>query len=296
MGDHAGRDQAGRGDHPGDHPARARRSARPLRARASPARRRRARPTPTSSRTCPATTRASRSARREAPGWHDYADADARRRASRPTGRPRPTTAAALLHLRHHRQARSWCGTPTSPTRSGTCRPCTGSACGPATCTSTSPRPAGPSTPGATSSRPGTPGDVLIFNYEPLRRRGPARRARQLRRHHAVRAADGVAHADPGGPRAASDRPLREVIGAGEPLNPEVIEQVQRAWGITLRDGFGQTETTAQIGNPPGQPVKPGSMGRPLPGYEVVLLDRRRHGRRRRRDLPAASTRAARSG
>ena len=66
---------------------------------------------------------------------------------------------------------------------------------------------------------------------------------------------------------------LREVIGAGEPLNPEIIDRVQDAWGLTLRDGFGQTETTAQIGNPPGQPIKPGSMGRPLPGYEVVLLD-----------------------
>ena len=66
---------------------------------------------------------------------------------------------------------------------------------------------------------------------------------------------------------------LREVLGAGEPLNPEIIDQVQQAWGLTLRDGFGQTETTAQIGNTPGQPVKPGSMGRPLPGYEVVLLD-----------------------
>ena len=66
---------------------------------------------------------------------------------------------------------------------------------------------------------------------------------------------------------------LREVIGAGEPLNPEIIDRVQDAWGLTLRDGFGQTETTAQIGNPPGLPVKAGSMGRPLPGYEVVLLD-----------------------
>lgn len=66
---------------------------------------------------------------------------------------------------------------------------------------------------------------------------------------------------------------LRELIGAGEPLNPEVIDQVKQAWGITIRDGFGQTETTAQIGNPPGQPVKPGSMGRPLPGYTVALLD-----------------------
>jgi acetyl-CoA synthetase len=67
--------------------------------------------------------------------------------------------------------------------------------------------------------------------------------------------------------------PLRELVGAGEPLNPEVIEQVERAWGIRIRDGFGQTETTAQIGNPPGQLVKPGSMGRPLPGYAIALLD-----------------------
>jgi acetyl-CoA synthetase len=65
---------------------------------------------------------------------------------------------------------------------------------------------------------------------------------------------------------------LREVVGAGEPLNPEVIERVQRAWGLTIRDGFGQTETTAQIGNPPGERLKPGSMGRPLPGYRVTLL------------------------
>ncbi len=67
--------------------------------------------------------------------------------------------------------------------------------------------------------------------------------------------------------------PLRELVGAGEPLNPEIIEQVRRAWDITIRDGFGQTETTCQIGNPPGEPVKTGSMGRPLPGYTVVLGD-----------------------
>jgi len=66
---------------------------------------------------------------------------------------------------------------------------------------------------------------------------------------------------------------LRELVGAGEPLNPEVIHQVEKAWGLTIRDGYGQTETTAQVGNPPGQPVKAGSMGRPLPGYDVVLLD-----------------------
>jgi acetyl-CoA synthetase len=66
---------------------------------------------------------------------------------------------------------------------------------------------------------------------------------------------------------------IRELISAGEPLNPEVIERVKNAWGITIRDGYGQTETTALVGNSPGQKVKAGSMGRPLPGYRVVLLD-----------------------
>ncbi len=66
---------------------------------------------------------------------------------------------------------------------------------------------------------------------------------------------------------------LREVAGAGEPLNPEVIEQVEKAWGLTLRDGFGQTETTCQIGNSPRQKLQPGSMGRPMPGFQVVLVD-----------------------
>lgn len=65
---------------------------------------------------------------------------------------------------------------------------------------------------------------------------------------------------------------LRELASAGEPLNPEVIERVRAAWGLTIRDGFGQTETTAQIGNPPGQPLREGSMGRPLPGYPVELV------------------------
>lgn len=66
---------------------------------------------------------------------------------------------------------------------------------------------------------------------------------------------------------------LRELVGAGEPLNPEVIETVQQAWGLFIRDGFGQTETSCQIGNSPGQKIKLGSMGRPLPGFQTVLLD-----------------------
>jgi len=66
---------------------------------------------------------------------------------------------------------------------------------------------------------------------------------------------------------------LRSVVGAGEPLNPEIIDQIRKAWGLQLRDGYGQTETTAQVGNSPGLPVKPGSMGKPLPGYRIALLD-----------------------
>ncbi|MGW4098605.1 AMP-binding protein [Mycobacterium sp. NPDC004974] len=66
---------------------------------------------------------------------------------------------------------------------------------------------------------------------------------------------------------------LREILGAGEPLNPDVIAQVEQAWGLTIRDGFGQTETSLLVGNTPGQPVKPGSMGRPMPGVPVVLVD-----------------------
>ena len=66
---------------------------------------------------------------------------------------------------------------------------------------------------------------------------------------------------------------VREVCGAGEPLNPEVIDQVKAAWGLTIRDGYGQTETTALAGNSPGQVVKVGSMGRPMPGYTVRVAD-----------------------
>ncbi|UOZ04559.1 AMP-binding protein [Amycolatopsis sp. WQ 127309] len=67
--------------------------------------------------------------------------------------------------------------------------------------------------------------------------------------------------------------PPKKVVGAGEPLNPEVIDQVEKAWGITIRDGFGQTESSVQIANTPGQDVVPGSMGRPLPGFVVALVD-----------------------
>lgn len=72
---------------------------------------------------------------------------------------------------------------------------------------------------------------------------------------------------------AAYDVKLKSLVGAGEPLNPEVIARVEKLWGLRIRDGYGQTETTAQIGNPPAQEMKSGSMGRPLPGYKITLLD-----------------------
>jgi acetyl-CoA synthetase len=66
---------------------------------------------------------------------------------------------------------------------------------------------------------------------------------------------------------------LRQAISGGEPLNPEVIEHVERVWGLTVRDIYGQSESTCLIGNSPGQPILPGSMGRPMPGFVVKLLD-----------------------
>lgn len=68
-------------------------------------------------------------------------------------------------------------------------------------------------------------------------------------------------------------RALRELLSAGEPLNPEVIATIERWWGIQIRDGYGQTELTAVIGNTPGVALQPGSMGRPLPGNDIVLID-----------------------
>jgi acetyl-CoA synthetase len=84
---------------------------------------------------------------------------------------------------------------------------------------------------------------------------------------------------------------LRELASAGEPLNPEVIEQVREAWGVTIRDGYGQTETSAQVGNPPGQKLKVGAMGRPLPGYKIRLLnvgDEEQKGKSREPGVPDA--------
>ncbi|WP_353508034.1 AMP-binding protein [Intrasporangium sp.] len=113
---------------------------------------------------------------------------------------------------------------------------------------------------------------IFLYNYS---RFDPAALLRVLRTHEVTSLCAPptvwrmLINADlSGGPGS-----LREVIGAGEPLNPEVIAQVEKAWGMTIRDGYGQTEMTAAIGNSPGARVKPGSMGRPLPGVPVAIVD-----------------------
>jgi acyl-coenzyme A synthetase/AMP-(fatty) acid ligase len=66
---------------------------------------------------------------------------------------------------------------------------------------------------------------------------------------------------------------LRHCSGAGEPLNPEVIEAWQLGTGQSIRDGYGQTETVILVANFPPLPVKPGSMGKPSPGFTVGVVD-----------------------
>jgi acyl-coenzyme A synthetase/AMP-(fatty) acid ligase len=66
---------------------------------------------------------------------------------------------------------------------------------------------------------------------------------------------------------------VRHAVSAGEPLNPEVIRIFRDAFGVTIRDGYGQTENTLLVGNLPGMEVRPGSMGLPSPGHEMAVVD-----------------------
>ena len=70
---------------------------------------------------------------------------------------------------------------------------------------------------------------------------------------------------------------LRLAVSAGESVNPEIIDAWKRRTGVDLLDGYGQTETLMTVLNYPGMPVKPGSMGRPLPGVEAAVLDEQGH-------------------
>ena len=66
---------------------------------------------------------------------------------------------------------------------------------------------------------------------------------------------------------------LREAVSAGEPLDPATMARIRTRWGVAVRDGYGQTETTALVGNTPGPPPVPGSMGEALPGYRIAVID-----------------------
>src|SRR5438093_12930998 len=66
---------------------------------------------------------------------------------------------------------------------------------------------------------------------------------------------------------------LRRLVSAGEPLNPEVIDTFEQALGLSIHDGYGQTETGQLTGMPVGERVRPGSMGKPLPGFGLEILD-----------------------
>ena len=69
------------------------------------------------------------------------------------------------------------------------------------------------------------------------------------------------------------DLALKGALSAGEPLNAEPIEAFRRAFGVTIRDGYGQTESVCLVCNLPGMKVKPGAMGKPTPGPGIVLID-----------------------
>ena len=68
---------------------------------------------------------------------------------------------------------------------------------------------------------------------------------------------------------------LRHCVSAGEPLNPEVLERWRAAFGLTILDGYGQTENSLLVANLPGIDVRPGSMGKPTPGHDVAVIDER---------------------
>jgi acetyl-CoA synthetase len=71
----------------------------------------------------------------------------------------------------------------------------------------------------------------------------------------------------------AYDFSIRELVSAGEPLNPEINQKVHEGTGLTIREGFGQSETTVTVGFFPGMEVKLGSMGVEAPGFQIAILD-----------------------
>ena len=289
VGVHAGGDEARRGRRSRRHAADARRSRRPLRPRPRPPRRR---PAPSTPRNSPSLaggyTRIARR-RRAAAGSATRMPTDARRRVRAGRRDARPATRCCsispraprrkpklVLHSHQsypvgHLSTMYWLGLQPGDMHLNISSP--GWAKHAWSCFFA------PWNAGAT---------VFIANQPRFNARGTARRHRALAASPRFCAPPTVWRMLIQEDLRRLEDALRELVGAGEPLNPEVIEQVRAAWGLTIRDGYGQTETTAQIGNSPGQPVKPGSMGRPLPGYRVRAARCRRRRSRGRRDLPDA--------
>ncbi|WP_275897968.1 AMP-binding protein [Curtobacterium sp. 24E2] len=186
---------------------------------------------------------------------------------------PRPPMPASSTSRRARPRSRRWSCTPRRRTPSDTSARCTGSAYGLGTCTWRSASPGWGKHAWSCFFAPWIAEATVFVHDTP--RFDPAALLAQLD------AAEVSTFCAP--PTAwrmmlqsdlgARPRALREVVSAGEPLNPEVIDRVERAWGLTIRDGYGQTETTAIIGNAPGSTVTPGAMGRALPGVTVTLLD-----------------------
>ena len=267
--------------------ARARRPARPDGPRRRPARRRRARPTPASSTTSPGDYTRIAVGRR--------ADGLARLRATptrrRPTFTPDGVTrrrrpAAALLHLRHHRQAQAGRAHPRLLPGRPPVDDVLDRAAARATCTSTSPRRAGPSTPGATSSRRGsprrrsssttTPGSTPAALLDEMAR---------VRGHHLLRAADGLADADPGRPGRLAGAAARGASAPASRSTPRSSSRSAQAWGAD------RSATASARPRPPRRSAtrrasrsSPARWAGRCPGYPVVL---RRPGHRR-----AGATRA----
>ena len=200
VGDPAGGHEARRGDHPRDHPAAGRGRGGPAGPRRRPARRRRRVGDRGVRATCPATTPASRWAARRRAGW-----TTARRTAPRPTSRrtasPGPTTRCCSTSPRAPPRGPSSSSTPTPPIPSGTCRRCTGSGCEPGDVHLNISSPGWAKHAWSNVFAPwNAEACVLVMNYARFDAAGAARRARPLRGHQLLRAADGVADADPGRP------------------------------------------------------------------------------------------------
>ena len=114
---------------------------------------------------------------------------------------------------------------------------------------------------------------IFVYNYARFDAARPARPDPAGRGDDVLRATDGVADADPGRPQRRAGASCASCWRPASRSTPRSSPRCEKAWGLTIRDGYGQTETTLQIGNIAGEPLKPGSMGRPMPGVPVALVD-----------------------